>query len=228
MNSTLNEWAGRKEQKNKRKRKKFPTAVYPKKSKKEFSLWSNRNPPLFFFSLFPQKNLLYFLLPFTPLALFDLVSKDYSNLPLQLKDHHFLALFTFIHPSFHSFAVLVLVLVLVLLVTTTLHNFPSLHSTPSSFYFLASLQSFSTCLFLPNPPTFLSLFLFLFFFSSVTFSSTATFKMFVLKRDGRQEKVYFDKITARIVKLSYDLDSRFVDPVQIAQKVPSSLSSSLL
>jgi len=45
--------------------------------------------------------------------------------------------------------------------------------------------------------------------------------MFVVKRDGRQEKVYFDKITARIVKLSYDLDSRFVDPVQIAQKVLS-------
>jgi len=43
--------------------------------------------------------------------------------------------------------------------------------------------------------------------------------MFVIKRDGRQEKVLFDKITARIVKLSYDLDSRFVEPVLVSQKV---------
>jgi hypothetical protein len=45
--------------------------------------------------------------------------------------------------------------------------------------------------------------------------------MFVMKRDGRKEKVYFDKITARITKLSYDLDSKYIDPVLIAQKVSS-------
>jgi len=43
--------------------------------------------------------------------------------------------------------------------------------------------------------------------------------MFVVKRDGRQERVMFDKITARINKLAYDLDMRFVDTTIIAQKV---------
>ncbi|KAJ3071797.1 Ribonucleoside-diphosphate reductase large subunit [Podochytrium sp. JEL0797] len=43
--------------------------------------------------------------------------------------------------------------------------------------------------------------------------------MFVLKRDGRRERVAFDKITARINKLCYGLDSNFVDAAQIAQKV---------
>lgn len=44
-------------------------------------------------------------------------------------------------------------------------------------------------------------------------------KMFVVKRDGRQEPVHFDKITARITKLSYGLSSEFCDPVLVAQKV---------
>ncbi|KAI9346792.1 ribonucleotide reductase [Zopfochytrium polystomum] len=43
--------------------------------------------------------------------------------------------------------------------------------------------------------------------------------MYVIKRDGRRERVAFDKITARISKLCYGLDSAFVDPVAIAQKV---------
>ncbi|BEI82993.1 hypothetical protein CcaverHIS002_0308610 [Cutaneotrichosporon cavernicola] len=43
--------------------------------------------------------------------------------------------------------------------------------------------------------------------------------MWVYKRDGRKEPVAFDKITARIHKLSYGLDRNFVDPVQITQKV---------
>ncbi|KAJ3273625.1 Ribonucleoside-diphosphate reductase large subunit [Terramyces sp. JEL0728] len=43
--------------------------------------------------------------------------------------------------------------------------------------------------------------------------------MFVYKRDGRKERVAFDKITSRINKLSYGLDNRFVDPALIAQKV---------
>ena len=37
--------------------------------------------------------------------------------------------------------------------------------------------------------------------------------MFVLKRDGRKEPVHFDKITARITKLSYGLNPDFCDPV---------------
>ncbi|CAO3587383.1 unnamed protein product [Absidia cylindrospora] len=45
--------------------------------------------------------------------------------------------------------------------------------------------------------------------------------MYVYKRDGRQEQVAFDKITARINKLSYGLDTKFVDPVAITQKVIS-------
>ncbi|KAF9104553.1 Ribonucleoside-diphosphate reductase large subunit [Mortierella sp. AM989] len=38
---------------------------------------------------------------------------------------------------------------------------------------------------------------------------------------GRKERVAFDKITARIVKLCYGLDMNFVDPVQVTQKVIS-------
>lgn len=42
--------------------------------------------------------------------------------------------------------------------------------------------------------------------------------MFVVKRDGRKEAVAFDKITARINKLCYGLDAKYVEPVIIAQK----------
>ena len=42
--------------------------------------------------------------------------------------------------------------------------------------------------------------------------------MFVLKRDGRQEAVKFDKVTARIQKLAYGL-SEHVDTFSVAQKV---------
>lgn len=44
--------------------------------------------------------------------------------------------------------------------------------------------------------------------------------MFVIKRDGHQEPVSFDKITARIITLCKGLDPQ-VDPIQIAQKVVS-------
>ncbi|CAG8705477.1 12515_t:CDS:2 [Dentiscutata erythropus] len=44
---------------------------------------------------------------------------------------------------------------------------------------------------------------------------------YVKKRDGRKERVAFDKITARINKLCYGLDLNFVDPVAVAQKVIS-------
>lgn len=43
--------------------------------------------------------------------------------------------------------------------------------------------------------------------------------MLVVKRDGRHESVKFDKITARIEKLSYGLDSGFVEPIDVAKKV---------
>ncbi|CAG8524614.1 9353_t:CDS:10 [Paraglomus brasilianum] len=45
--------------------------------------------------------------------------------------------------------------------------------------------------------------------------------MYVLKRDGRKESVAFDKITARINKLCYGLDTNYVDPVTVTQRVIS-------
>ena len=39
------------------------------------------------------------------------------------------------------------------------------------------------------------------------------------KRDGRMEKVFFDKITSRIDKLSYGLDSTVIDPIFVTQKI---------
>ncbi|KAG0200062.1 Ribonucleoside-diphosphate reductase large subunit [Mortierella sp. GBA30] len=44
--------------------------------------------------------------------------------------------------------------------------------------------------------------------------------MFVFKR-GHQEKVAFDKITTRLLKLCYGLDMNFVDPAKVTQKVIS-------
>ncbi|CAM8902132.1 unnamed protein product [Rhodiola kirilowii] len=43
--------------------------------------------------------------------------------------------------------------------------------------------------------------------------------MYVVKRDGRQEAVHFDKITARLKKLIYGLSTDHCDPVLVAQKV---------
>jgi ribonucleoside-diphosphate reductase alpha chain len=43
--------------------------------------------------------------------------------------------------------------------------------------------------------------------------------MFVVKRDGKRESVKFDKITARVQKLSYGLEPIHVDPAQVAMKV---------
>lgn len=42
---------------------------------------------------------------------------------------------------------------------------------------------------------------------------------YVFKRDGRKERVQFDKITARINKLCYGLDPDHVDPIEITKKV---------
>ena len=39
--------------------------------------------------------------------------------------------------------------------------------------------------------------------------------MFVQKRDGKREAVKFDKITARLEKLSYGMDTRHVDVTKI-------------
>ena len=46
--------------------------------------------------------------------------------------------------------------------------------------------------------------------------------MYVLKRNGKQESVQFDKITARIEKLSYSLNS-IVEPIEVAKKVIAGL-----
>ena len=42
--------------------------------------------------------------------------------------------------------------------------------------------------------------------------------MYVIKRDGHKEPVSFDKITARVKKLCYELNE-IVDPVKVAMKV---------
>jgi len=48
-------------------------------------------------------------------------------------------------------------------------------------------------------------------------------KMCVIKRDGRNEPVHFDKITSRIQKLCYGLNMDFIDPPAITFKVISGL-----
>ncbi|ORX94709.1 ribonucleotide reductase M1 subunit [Basidiobolus meristosporus CBS 931.73] len=45
--------------------------------------------------------------------------------------------------------------------------------------------------------------------------------MYVKKRDGRQERVAFDKITARVNKLCYGLDTNYIDSAAVAQRVIS-------
>ena len=47
--------------------------------------------------------------------------------------------------------------------------------------------------------------------------------MYVIKRDGRRESVKFDKITARIEKLSYGLDPTYIQPIEVAKKVVSGI-----
>ncbi|MEM6268042.1 MAG: ribonucleoside-diphosphate reductase subunit alpha [Bacteroidota bacterium] len=43
--------------------------------------------------------------------------------------------------------------------------------------------------------------------------------MYVIKRSGKKEEVKFDKITARIKKLVYGLNTKYIEPVQVAMKV---------
>jgi ribonucleoside-diphosphate reductase alpha chain len=45
--------------------------------------------------------------------------------------------------------------------------------------------------------------------------------MRIIKRDGTEETVKFDKISSRIKKQTYDLDSEYVDYLEVAQKVIS-------
>ncbi len=47
--------------------------------------------------------------------------------------------------------------------------------------------------------------------------------MYVLKRNGHQQPVSFDKITARIKKLCWGLNSKYVDHIEIAKKVINGL-----
>ena len=47
--------------------------------------------------------------------------------------------------------------------------------------------------------------------------------MIVIKRDGSEEPVKFDKITSRIKKLTYELNRDFVDPMEVSMKVISGI-----
>ena len=49
--------------------------------------------------------------------------------------------------------------------------------------------------------------------------------MFVAKRDGRSEEVKFDKITARIKKLCYGLNDKYVDPGTSTAASPAAVSA---
>jgi len=49
--------------------------------------------------------------------------------------------------------------------------------------------------------------------------------MFVIKRNGRKENVFFDKITSRILKLCYGLNMDYIDPTEITKKVINGLYS---
>ena len=43
--------------------------------------------------------------------------------------------------------------------------------------------------------------------------------MQVIKRNGKKEAVHFDKITSRVMKLSYGLQLKSEDVIEIAKKV---------
>ena len=47
--------------------------------------------------------------------------------------------------------------------------------------------------------------------------------MYVIKRDGRKEPVKFDKITSRITRLCYGLDTKHVDAVKVTQRIISGI-----
>jgi ribonucleoside-diphosphate reductase subunit M1 len=43
--------------------------------------------------------------------------------------------------------------------------------------------------------------------------------VFVIKRNGRNQKVMLEKLNSKIKKLCYGLDMKFIDPLAIALKV---------
>ena len=47
--------------------------------------------------------------------------------------------------------------------------------------------------------------------------------MLVTTRSGKKEPVKFDKITLRIQKLTYGLNSEFVDAIEVAKRSKESL-----
>ncbi len=47
--------------------------------------------------------------------------------------------------------------------------------------------------------------------------------MYVIKRSGKREAVKFDKITARIERLCYGLNNKYVDPIKVSQRVVQGL-----
>src|SRR3989344_4286138 len=47
--------------------------------------------------------------------------------------------------------------------------------------------------------------------------------MFVITRSGKREPVQFDKITHRISQLSYNLDQKYVDAIQVAKRTINGL-----
>ena len=47
--------------------------------------------------------------------------------------------------------------------------------------------------------------------------------MFVVKRNGKEERVQFDKVTSRIQKLAYGLNTNFVDPAVITHTVTTGI-----
>ena len=54
-------------------------------------------------------------------------------------------------------------------------------------------------------------------------NNTYTYKMEVIKRNGKRQTVQFDKITSRIKLLLNEDELKYIDPIQIAHKTISSL-----
>jgi ribonucleoside-diphosphate reductase alpha chain len=52
-------------------------------------------------------------------------------------------------------------------------------------------------------------------------------EFFVVKRSGKHEKVYFDKITSRIERLCYNLNMDFIEPIKVSVKVIDGMFSGI-
>jgi len=53
-------------------------------------------------------------------------------------------------------------------------------------------------------------------------------EMYVIKRDGSRESIYFDKISCRLIKLCEGLNMSYVNPVEITKKVINGIYSGVL